>query len=415
LLFAGDFGQLPPVLDVALYSKKNGASASSRIGKLAFGALDAYLLLDQPERQGLNSPLYAALSNLRELRTGAITSVDLAFWSSRSLLNIRHQTQDPREWSLDNPRLLHATCYNRDRDDINRTYILQAENVVTVRAVCAGTHATAAAHAQGGQALRIPRNAHFFPEMLVLLSVNLLPELGLENNTRGGVKSILYPPGGFNPQDTTQLPIIVVHFPGYTGPPWDPSNPTWVPIVPVERRCEYGCCSRRGLPLWPGKAGSIHSLQGLTVGDGKLFDRVILSWDRKAESRWPGIFYVGSSRAMAAHNLALSNPLSAEDLEAISRGPAWQAQKATVRSFERRARDTRDALKLRNEREWHSAHPWGSRYDFAQRLHRFIDTHGPFIAASNSIPQYAKDDVSSALQQWKASLIQLGYTRYAQP
>lgn len=124
---------------------------------------------------------------------------------------------------------------------------------------------------------------------------------------------------------------------------------------------------------------------------------------------------VGSSRAMAAHNLALSNPLSAEDLEAISRGPAWQAQKATVLSFERRARDTRDALKLRNEREWHSTHPWGSRYDFAQRLHRFIDTHGPFIAASNSIPQYAKDDVSSALQQWKASLIQLGYTRYAQP
>jgi hypothetical protein len=150
-------------------------------------------------------------------------------------------------------------------------------------------------------------------------------------------------------------------------------------------------------------------LQGLTVGDGKLFDRVILSWDRKAESRWPGIFYVGSSRAMAAHNLALANPLSAEDLEAISRGPAWQAQKATVRSFERRARDTRNGLALRNESEWHSIHPLGSRYDFAQRLFR---THGPLIAASDSIPQYAKDEVSSALQQWRASLIQLGYTRY---
>jgi hypothetical protein len=309
LLFGGDFGQLPPVLDKALHSsKKSGSSNTSRIGHLAFNALDTYLLLDQPERQGAHSPLFTALSNLR---AGVTTAQDEAFWGSRSLLALRHQqAQHSTEWDLHNPHLLHATCYNRDRDEINHTYVIRAHEVVTVRAVCSGVHATANAHAKGGQALRILRSSYFFTDMLVLLTVNLLPELGLANNTRGIVKAIIYPSGGYDPLDTTQCPILVVEFPGYTGPPWDPAHPTWVPIVSVEKRCDHGCCSRRGLPLWPGKAGSIHSLQGLTAGDGKLFDRIILHWDSKAEGKWPGIFYVGSSRAMAEHNLALAHPLS---------------------------------------------------------------------------------------------------------
>ena len=233
---------------------------------------------------------------------------------------------------------------------------------------------------------------------------------GLANNTRGIVKAILYPSGGYDPLDTTQCPILVVEFPGYTGPPWDPDHPTWVPIVSVEKRCDHGCCSRRGLPLWPGKAGSIHSLQGLTAGDGKLFDRIILHWDSKAEGKWPGIFYVGSSRAMAEHNLALAHPLSSEDLKKITGGGAWLAQKITVSKLERKARDVRQALAQRNDRAWHRSHPWGSKYDFAQRLYRFIQTHGPSIAAADSLPQSTKDEAASALRQWNQSLIDLGYT-----
>ena len=406
-LMGGDFGQLPPVLDKALHSSKSGSSNTSRIGHLAFNALDTYLLLDQPERQGAHSPLFTALSNLR---AGVTTVQDEAFWGSRSLLALRHQQPpDSTEWDLHNPHLLHATCYNRDRDDINHTYVIRAHEVVTVRAVCSGVHATANAHAKGGQALRILRNAYFFTDMLVLLTVNLLPELGLANNTRGIVKAIIYPSGGYDPLDTTQCPILVVEFPGYTGPPWDPAHPTWVPIVSVEKRCDHGCCSRRGLPLWPGKAGSIHSLQGLTAGDGKLFDRIILHWDSKAEGKRPGIFYVCSSRAMAEHNLDLAHPLSNEDLKKIT-GGAWLAQKITVSKLERKARDFRLALAQRNNRAWHRAHPWGSNYDFAQRLFRFIQTHGPSIAAADSLPQSTKDEAASALRQWNQSLTDLGYT-----
>ena len=95
-LMGGDFGQLPPVLDKALHSSKSGSSNTSRIGHLAFNALDTYLLLDQPERQGAHSPLFTALSNLR---AGVTTVQDEAFWGSRSLLTLRHQQPpDSTEW-----------------------------------------------------------------------------------------------------------------------------------------------------------------------------------------------------------------------------------------------------------------------------------------------------------------------------
>jgi hypothetical protein len=245
--------------------------------------------------------------------------------------------------------------------------------------------------------------------MLVLLSVSFLPELVLANNTRGIIRDVLYPPGGFDPEDASRCPIVVVDFPGFTGTPWDPANPTWILIASVDNRCDRGCCSRRGLPLWPGKAASTHSLQGLTVGDGKFFERIVLHWGTKAEGKWPGIYYVGASRAMAGHNLALSKPLSKTDLEAITQGRAWRSQNSTVAGLERKAQDLRHELSHRNDRAWHQAHRWGSKYDFAQRVFQFIGTHGPSVASVDTIPQRTKAEVIAALKQWQTSLLDLGY------
>ncbi len=84
--------------------------------------------------------------------------------------------------------------------------------------------------------------------------------------------------------------------------------------------------------------------------------------------------------------------------------------KITVSKLERKARDYCQALAQRNDRAWHLSHPWGSKYDFAQRLYRFIETHGPSIAAADSLPQSTKDEAASALRHWNQSLIDLGYT-----
>ena len=93
---------------------------------------------------------------LSNLRGGVTMAQDEAFWV-------------PQYYLFDINRV-NAMCFNRDRGDINHTYVIRAHEVVTVRADCRGVHATANAHAKGGQALRIQRNAYFLTDMLVSFS-----------------------------------------------------------------------------------------------------------------------------------------------------------------------------------------------------------------------------------------------------
>jgi hypothetical protein len=73
LLFGGDFGQLPPVLDKPLQAGSMGHQ-TPRIGHLAFNALDTYLLLDQPERRAhirlcsTRSQTFALVSQRHKMR-----------------------------------------------------------------------------------------------------------------------------------------------------------------------------------------------------------------------------------------------------------------------------------------------------------------------------------------------------------
>ena len=364
--------------------------------------------MDKPERQGAECPLFLALKNLRK---GEATDNDLAFWASRSILGLKAAAAAAHandEWGLENPQALFATCYNRDRDDINQEYVIKGVEVVVVRALCSGFHATSVKPRAGGQAVRIQRTSYFFIGMTVLLSVNIVPELGLANNARGTVVAILYPAGGYDPSNTSKCPVIVVDFLGYTGPPWDPQHPTWVPIHAEERRCDRGCCSRTGIPLGPGKAGSVHSFQGLSVGDNKPYNRIVLVWDKGAEGRFPGSFYVGASRAMGPHNLALRRTMTKDDMTTIVEGGAWKTQRIKVNQLLAKAREFRGQLALRQDRHWHSdgvgTHHWGSKFDFQQRLDRFIDTHQERISQSQSILQTTKDEALQCLAQWRQSL-----------
>ena len=109
-------------------------------------------------------------------------------------------------------------------------------------------------------------------------------------------------------------------------------------------RCtaEQECCSRVGLPLvcsasplhlvfvcaccrlsivlvWQvcGKADTVHSAQGVTVGRGRALERCLLMWSLAAEHKCPGLFYVGASRAADVAAMALENPLSVKDAQTI--------------------------------------------------------------------------------------------------
>ena len=125
-----------------------------------------------------------------------------------------------------------------------------------------------------------------------LWDVSTVP-LGFMNGARGVVVAILYaPPGaartdglqeagdgfpvslpGAFPRGIEQCPlpdIVVVHFPGYTGPPCFPNLPrTWVPIPCVEvRHQQIKGLVRFGIPLRLCWALTFHKSQGITVEEG---------------------------------------------------------------------------------------------------------------------------------------------------
>ena len=66
---------------------------------------------------------------------------------------------------------------------------------------------------------------------------------------------------------------------------------------------------------------------------------------------------------------------------------------------------------------WHTdgqgAHHCGSRYDFAQRIFRFIHIHRNEILQSPSLPEVARAEALSCLGQWEHSLQEARFFPYA--
>ena len=158
MMFMGDQKQLAPVLDPSQFSEPSKTPAG-KLGYRAYRSLRDVLLLDQPERQDPNSDIYRALNNLRGASVG---QWDLDFWQSRSL-NLLRATGHTASWAMANPGVLHATCYNKDRDGINQGYIKRARDVCVVKAACAGVHALAEKSPKGGQLLKLPRTGQVYP------------------------------------------------------------------------------------------------------------------------------------------------------------------------------------------------------------------------------------------------------------
>ena len=145
----------------------------------------------------------------------------------------------------------------------------------------------------------------------------------------------------------------------------------WVPIPPVERRCERGCCSRTGVPLSTGKADSVHCCQGMSGGEGKPVRRIIGMWSADAESKWPGILYVLASRVQDLADIAFAAPSSgavglADDAFAkVGSSETWRKTHAEVAALVKKAKATRKKCVQQHETGPHACHPFGSAAHWA--------------------------------------------------
>ena len=272
LLF-GDFGQLPPVMDLPLYSSLSRSSLSD-LGRTAYQMFDKAVILAQVMRQNGGDPEQVIFRNiLLTLRDGNLTTSQWQHLMTRTPARV----SDHSSFS----DALHLLPTVGEVADYNLCKLRACgQPVAEIMAVHTGprAHQASADEAGGLQpVVHLPHGAR------VMLTSNLWVEMGLVNGAIGTAVAICYQQGG--PPD---LPVaVMVHFDSYSGPTFQ-SNV--VSIVPQRKSWMQGgvTCSRLQLPLKLAWAITIHKAQGLTL------DKAVINIGKKEFCA--GLTFVAISR-----------------------------------------------------------------------------------------------------------------------
>jgi hypothetical protein len=125
---------------------------------------------------------------------------------------------------------------------------------------------------------------------------NFEPDWGLFNGAVGDVVEIVYEEGA-SPLDGSCPEYVIVDIPTYRGPSWIPNKPTWVPIPPIEVKCQNHCCTFKYIPLSLAYAKTGHTFQGQNVGPNHAIPCIIVHpGPKKMEHCCPGLLYMFASR-----------------------------------------------------------------------------------------------------------------------
>jgi hypothetical protein len=125
----------------------------------------------------------------------------------------------------------------------------------------------------------------------------------LFNGAIGTVVDIIFGQGE-NPNEGYLPTVVFVDLKHYRGPALDEDNPTRLPIVPIQQRCEPMCCTRKKIPLQISWTKTIHSLQGYNPGPTakhqtpNAIQRIVIHLGgRTGETINQGLIYAAVSRA----------------------------------------------------------------------------------------------------------------------
>lgn len=226
LIACGDILQLDAVLDTPVYKPGGSTSSNEQTRNLNEYGLRMYrklsedvLELTQSVRQEEGSELAAMLFALRcedGPPSPASLAAQLAFWNGQALPFMvpaeRRRFEDPRS------SIVHATYTNRAAAVGNAEYLANFDLVLVAKQGASGAHAVSHAHRLGGMAKSIPRNLYVAKGALMRCTLNVLAEYGLHNGARGNIVGWKYP-SALVPVCGSSPSIVIVDFPGWTGPP----------------------------------------------------------------------------------------------------------------------------------------------------------------------------------------------------
>ena len=315
LLF-GDFGQLPPVMDLPLYTTVSRSSLSD-LGRSAYQSFNKAVVLNQVMRQVGQSVeqvrFREILLRLRDARS------DEADWEH---LMTQRDGQVTNKLSFADALHLFPTVNSVAEHNLKKLHH-NGQPVAAIRAVHSGPRADIAS---SDDASGLDPVVHIARGARVMLTSNLWVEAGLVNGAMGTVQAICYQTGG--PPD---LPTAVtIQFDSYSGPTLQDG---FVPIVPIRRNWMAGAslCSRLQLPLKLAWAITIHKAQGLTLNKAVI--------DLGSKEFCAGLTFVACSRVRSMSDLIFSPGFDFDRIASLANN---------VRIHERKAEDSRLQLLDKN-------------------------------------------------------------------
>jgi ATP-dependent DNA helicase PIF1 len=291
IIMFGDFGQLPPVLDVPMYANKASHDALSKNGLIAYKYFNEVYELDIVQRQSGESEEQKGFRDiLLRLREGDSKLDD---W--KTLIKRFEENLNP----IERDRFQDAVFIQTKWTEVDKI------NIEMLRSLNRPIAKINAVHTGGREAKRASSDVAkgLEPQLLlakgcrVMLTANLWTKAGLVNGSMGTIQDIL-----FEEQGPPALPTaVLVIFEKYNGPTITTlEGCKVVPIAPIKRSWEGKngiICSRIQIPVCLAWAITVHKSQGLTLDLAKV--------DIGAKEFAAGLTFVALSRVRSLNDICL--------------------------------------------------------------------------------------------------------------
>ena len=295
VLLFGDFGQLPPVGDLSLYTTASRKPLSD-LGRAAYQIFNRAIVLDQVMRQsGEDASQVLFCDILLRLRDAEVTKEDWKCLMKQTPAQLRDLSPFTAALHL-RPTVEAVVEHNVAR------LRASGQPVATIKAVHKGPNAAKASLDEAGGLEPVVCLAH---GARVMLTSNLWVDKGLVNGAMGIVAAICYLTGS-----PPYLPVsVMVHFDSHSGPTLPDGT---VPITPLRRSWSTSGaqCSRTQLPLKLSWAVTIHKSQGLTL------PKVVIDVGKKEFSA--GLTFVACFRVRHMTDILFDPPFPFEHLSRLS-------------------------------------------------------------------------------------------------
>ena len=287
-LLIGDWGQIPPVMDLPLYTTVSRTELSD-LGSVNYHLFDHAITLDQVMRQAGNDSVQQLFRNiLMRLRNGELRVEDWKYLIQQTPVEVDDDTGGFDEALRLFPTTSAISEYNVTKLHSND------QPVAVIKAVHSGAGAIKASADDAGGLEPVVCLAH---GARVMLTTNLWVQVGLVNGAMGTVVAICYDDAGESPP---RLPVAVtVRFDSFSGPTLSDGS---VPITPLRRTwlSTDKTCSRLQLPLKLAWAVTIHKCQGMTL------NKAVVDLGKKEFSA--GLTFVACSRVRQLKDLLFVTP-----------------------------------------------------------------------------------------------------------